>query len=81
MGYDSAPYARAVQRGIQASDQASRYAAYREAEGILNRDAVYIPLYFYRTRHLLRSYVHGWSPNAMDRHASRDLYLAVDAAH
>jgi hypothetical protein len=38
-------------------------------------------VYFYRTRHLLRDYVRGWSPNAMDRHASRDLYLAVDAAH
>ena len=81
MRYDSADYARAVRGGTQALDEASRYAAYREAETILNRDAVYIPVYFYRTRHLLRDYVRGWSPNAMDRHASRDLYLAVDAAH
>ena len=81
MRYDSAAYAQAVLRGAQASDEAARIAAYREAEAILNHDAVYIPLYFYRTRHLLRSYVRGWSPNAMDRHASRDLYLAADPAH
>jgi oligopeptide transport system substrate-binding protein len=80
MRYDNPAYARAVAAGTAASDEVSRYAAYREAEAILNRDAVYIPVYFYRTRHLLRSYVRGWSPNAMDRHASRDLYLAADPA-
>jgi ABC-type oligopeptide transport system substrate-binding subunit len=40
MRYDSAEYARAVRAGTQAIDEASRYAAYREAEAILNRDAV-----------------------------------------
>lgn len=81
MRYDSPAYAQAVSRATQASDEDARLAGYREAETILNRDAVYIPLYFYRTRHLLRSYVRGWSPNAMDRHASRDMYLAADAAN
>jgi oligopeptide transport system substrate-binding protein len=80
MQYGNAAYARAVQAGTRAADETGRYGAYREAEAILNRDAVYIPVYFYRTRHLVRSYVRGWNPNAMDRHASRDLYLAADPA-
>ncbi|HXC57707.1 MAG TPA: peptide ABC transporter substrate-binding protein [Steroidobacteraceae bacterium] len=80
MQYDSAAYARAVSDGMQATDEPGRYARYREAENILNRDAVFIPVYYYRTRHLVRSYVHGWSANAMDRHASRDLYLAAEPA-
>lgn len=80
MRYDSAAYASAVGRATQAADEGARLAAYREAETVLNRDAVYIPLYFYRTRHLLRTHVRGWRPNAMDRHASRDLYLAADPA-
>jgi oligopeptide transport system substrate-binding protein len=37
----------------------------------------YIPIYYYKSRHLLRSYVQGWQDAATDQHPSRDLYLAA----
>jgi oligopeptide transport system substrate-binding protein len=54
-----------------------RNAHYSAAERFLDADAVAIPIYFYRTRHLLRNYVRGWVDNPMDNHLSRDLYLAM----
>lgn len=77
MEYDSAEFASAVQAGGRATDEAGRYAAFRQAEQILNRDAVFIPIYFRTSKHLVSSRVRGWHANAMDRHASRDLYLAA----
>jgi oligopeptide transport system substrate-binding protein len=77
MGYNNAAYAQAVDAAARTVDDTGRNAAYRRAETILNDDAVIIPLYFYRSRHLLGSYVQGWRNNPMDRHPSRDLYLAV----
>jgi len=80
MAYRSPVYAQALREAAATVDQGARYAAYHSAERILDADAVVIPLYFYRSRHLVRSYVRGWTANPMDRHASRDLYLAMPDA-
>jgi oligopeptide transport system substrate-binding protein len=77
MRYHSAAYAQALQTGARGSESAMRHAAYNEAERILNADAVMVPVYYYRSRHLLRAQVHGWQGNPMDRHASRDFSLAA----
>lgn len=80
MGYRSAAYAEAMQRATQGSDAVIRQDAYHAAEQILGRDAVVVPVYFYKSKHLLRSHVQGWQGNPMDRHSSRDLYLALPQA-
>jgi len=54
-----------------------RNAHYIAAERLLDDDAVTIPVYYYRTRHLLRSFVRGWVDNPMDNHLSRDLYFEM----
>jgi oligopeptide transport system substrate-binding protein len=72
MRYRSLAYAQAIQTGAHSSDATARYAAYNEAEQIHNADAVMVPVYYYRSRHLVRSQVRGWKGNPMDRHASRD---------
>ena len=79
--YRRAEYDAAVEAGKRAVDSASRQSAYHRAEQVLNDDAVVIPLYYYRSKHLVRSYVQGWQPNPMDRHASRDLSLGREAVH
>jgi oligopeptide transport system substrate-binding protein len=73
--YSNPAYDAAVAAAMSAN-AASRNAHYLEAERILNDDAVLIPVYYLQSRHLLRSYVKGWADNPMDRHLSRDLYLA-----
>jgi oligopeptide transport system substrate-binding protein len=81
MQYASAQFDQAVNAGKRAVDGATRQAAYQSAERILNEDAVVIPIYYYRSRHLIRSYVQGWQESPMDRHASRELYLARTAVN
>jgi oligopeptide transport system substrate-binding protein len=76
MDYHDAAYAAAVEAGERSTDPQMRQGAYHEAERILNAAAVLVPVYYYQTRHLLRSQVQGWQDNPMDRHSSRDLSLA-----
>lgn len=76
MQYSSAGYDAAVAEARRAADATARQAAYRRAERILDEDAVVMPVYYYRSKHLVRGYVQGWQDNPMDRHASRDLSLA-----
>jgi oligopeptide transport system substrate-binding protein len=77
MAYSNPAYTAAVQGAARTVQEAERQAFYQTAEQILNEDAVVLPLYYYQSRHLLRSHVQGWQGNPMDRHASRDLYLAL----
>jgi oligopeptide transport system substrate-binding protein len=81
MQYSSARYDAAVDAGRHAVDAATRQAAYQSAERILNDDAVVMPIYYYRSKHLVRSHVQGWKENPMDRHASRELSLARTLVH
>lgn len=76
MLYASRAYDAAVDEGRRAVAAADRQRAYHRAEQILNDDAVVIPIYYYRSKHLVRSHVQGWQGSAMDRHASRELWLA-----
>ena len=70
-----------VKAATAAASQDQRNAHYNEAERILDEDAVAIPIYFYRTRHLLRGYVRGWKDSPMDGHLSRDLYFEMPEPH
>lgn len=81
MQYSSDAYDRAVDEGMRAVDPAVRQAAYQRAERLLNADAVVMPIYYYRSKHLVRSHVQGWRESPMDRHASRELYLSRESLH
>lgn len=81
MQYSNAAFDAAVEAGRRAVDAGDRQHAYQRAERILNDDAVVIPLYYYRSKHLVRTHVRGWRESLMDRHASRDLSLAREALH
>lgn len=76
MDFRDAAYAAAVGTAVRSTEPRARQAAYHEAERILNAAAVVVPVYYYQSRHLLRSQVQGWHDNPMDRHSSRDLQLA-----
>jgi oligopeptide transport system substrate-binding protein len=77
MQYESPEYEAHMKAAMSAVDPVVRNAQFNAAERLLDSDAVVIPIYYYRTRHLLRSYLRGWEDNAMDNHPSRDLYLAM----
>ena len=75
--YHNARYDAHVKAATATASRDERNTHYNEAERILDADAVGIPIYFYRTRHLLRGYVRGWMDNPMDGHLSRDLYFEM----
>jgi oligopeptide transport system substrate-binding protein len=75
--YRNDEYNAHMKAAMEAPDREVRNGHYNAAEQLLDADALAIPIYFYRTRHLLRDYVRGWADNPMDNHLSRDLYLEM----
>jgi len=73
--YSSPAYDRLIDAAGQDADGSRRFKLFEQAEGLLNDDAAYIPLYYYATRHLVKPYVRGWQSNVMDRNLSRYMYL------
>jgi len=74
-GYADASFDALLDRAAQEPDNAARYRLLEQSEQRLNQDAVYIPLYYYATRHLVKPYVTGWQSNLLDRNLSR--YMAM----
>ncbi len=74
--YESAAYEQALAEGNAIIDEPARLQALRRAEQQLNEDSPLLPVYYYQSRHLLRPTVQGFRGNVMDRHLSRDLWLA-----
>jgi len=70
-------YEAHMKSAMSTASQDERNQHYNAAERLLDEDAVGVPVYFYRTRHLLRGYLRGWMDNPMDGHLSRDLYFEV----
>jgi len=74
-GYDDAGVRQRLARADAAHSPAARNAWLHAAETrLLQSDAV-IPLYFYTSKHLVDTRVHGFEANTLDHHASRWLRL------
>ncbi len=48
-----------------------------EAEAILLKDHVFVPIFFWTNTNMVRPYVKGWEANKMDTH--RDRWVSIDA--
>ncbi len=57
---------------------ALRTPTLQAAERLIFDDVPVIPIYFYVSKHLVRSRVIGWRDNVLDYHYTRDLRLAAD---
>jgi oligopeptide transport system substrate-binding protein len=74
-GFDDPRFEAALAEATATLDPNARMRAFAQAEAIVNDAVAVLPLYYYRSRHLLRPYVAGWEDNVVDRHLSRDLWL------
>ncbi len=74
-GYSNPRYDALLAAAGNDSDAARRLQTLAQAETILNEDVACIPLYYYATRHLIKSYVRGWTSNIQDRNLSQYMYL------
>jgi oligopeptide transport system substrate-binding protein len=74
-GYSNPRYDALLAAAGSEADAARRLDELSQAESILNDDVACIPLYYYATRHLIRSNVRGWTSNIQDRNLSQYMYL------
>ena len=74
-GYSNPRYDSLLNAAGNEADAARRLRQLAQAEQILNDDVACIPLYYYATRHLIKSYVRGWTSNIQDRNLSQYLYV------
>ena len=74
-GYSNPRYDALLGAAGNEADAAKRYAELAQAEALLNADVACIPLYYYASRHLIKSYVRGWTGNIQDRNLSQYMYL------
>ena len=74
-GYSNPRYDALLTAAGNEADAARRLQLLSQAEAILNEDVACIPLYYYATRHLIKSYVRGWTSNIQDRNLSQYMYL------
>ena len=74
-GYSNPRYDALLAAAGNESDGARRLGQLAQAESILNEDVACIPLYYYATRHLIKSYVRGWASNIQDRNLSQYMFL------
>jgi oligopeptide transport system substrate-binding protein len=79
--YHNARFDALLDRAAQEPDNAARYRLLEQSEALLNEDGVYIPLYYYSTRHLVKPYIQGWHSNLMDRNLSRYMYVLEHQGH
>ena len=80
-GYSNPRYDALLLAAGSEADAARRLDELSQAEAILNEDVACIPLYYYATRHLIRSYVRGWTSNIQDRNLSQYMYLLDHRDH
>ncbi len=80
-GYSNPRYDALLAAAGSEADAARRLEELSQAESILNEDVACIPLYYYATRHLIRSWVRGWTSNIQDRNLSQYMYLLDHQDH
>jgi oligopeptide transport system substrate-binding protein len=56
-------------------DNAKRYGYFEQSERLLNQEAVFLPMIYYTSRHLIKPFIKGWHYNLQDRIPTRYLHV------
>jgi len=78
-GWSNADYDRLIRAAARAGDPAERYRLFQQAEALLMDQLPIIPIYFYRSKALVRPSVRGRFPNILDHHPYKHIYLDAGA--
>ena len=74
-GYSNPEFDRLMQLASQEIESNTRMALFREAESLMLADHPAMPIYYYVSKYLVRSDVHGWVDTIIDFHPTRFLSL------
>jgi oligopeptide transport system substrate-binding protein len=76
-GYDNPQFNALIEEAENTADTQKRRAILQSAERVMLTDYPVIPIYFYSSKRLFKPYVHGETPNPLNRLYSK--YLQVEA--
>jgi oligopeptide transport system substrate-binding protein len=76
-GYDNPQFNALIEEAENTADTQKRRAILESAERVMLADYPVIPIYFYSSKRLFKPYVHGETPNPLNRLYSK--YLQVEA--
>ena len=76
-GYDNPQFNALIEEAENTADTQKRRAILQSAERVMLADYPVIPIYFYSSKRLFKPYVHGETPNPLNRLYSK--YLQVEA--
>jgi len=74
-GWKNPSYDQLLFEAARTADATARNALYQKAEALLLEDPPFIPIYHYTHVFLLQPSVKGWSPNLLDHHPYKYVYL------
>mgnify|MGYP000057736149 CR=1 FL=1 len=74
-GYNNPDYDALLAKSAREPDISKRRRLLQRAEKMLLDDYPVIPVYFYRSKHLVKPYIGGYKDNSMDHHYSKHLYI------
>lgn len=77
--YRNPSFDRVIQNISTTDDLNIKNSLIEQAENILLHDIPVIPLYYYVSRHLVKTQILGYVDNVADRHLSKYLYLEEDS--
>lgn len=78
-GYVNPEFDKLINVGARTNDANKRRTILQQAEKVALEDHAIIPIYFFVSKHLVRSDIRGWSPNVMDIHLSQHLRREIDS--
>lgn len=74
--YKSADFDKAVHEALSAADDKARAADYQQAEQVLDKDSVIVPLFYYVNARLVKPYVGGYTgKDPLDNVYDKNLYI------
>ena len=72
-GYASADYDVLLEAASQETDAEKRARILEQAERLMLNDQPIVPIYFYTSKRMVKSYVVGWQGNIMDHHYTKNM--------
>jgi len=76
--YKNPKYDSLIENISNTRDQILKNSLVQQAENLLLHDIPVIPLYYYVSRHLVKSQIMGYVDNVADRHLSKYIYIGED---
>jgi oligopeptide transport system substrate-binding protein len=79
-GWSNPDYDRLISEAANTLDQTKRYELFQQAESILVEEVPILPIYTYSKVNLISPAVKGWTPNILDRHPYKYVYLETESS-